>query len=49
MIQSKGDKNIIPDRLKISLISGDIFIRLFFKEETKEKIDSELASILQNS
>lgn len=49
MIRSTGDKNIIPDRLKISLISGDIFIRLFFKEEAKEKIDSELASILQNS
>jgi asparagine synthase (glutamine-hydrolysing) len=49
MIQSKGDKNIIPDRLKISLISGDIFIRLFLKKETKEKIDSELASILQIS
>jgi asparagine synthase (glutamine-hydrolysing) len=47
MVQAKGDKNRIPDRLKVSLVCGDIFIRLFQKGVTKEEIDSDLVSIMR--
>ena len=49
MVQKEDNKKIIPDRLKLSLICGDIFLRLFQKGVTKEEIDSELVSIMRAS
>ena len=49
VVQSEGEKNRIPDRLKVSLVCGDIFIRLFQNGVTKEEIDSDLVSIMRSS
>jgi hypothetical protein len=44
--QLEGNRLIIPDRLKVSLICGDVFIRLFQNGESAQQVDSELRKIL---